>query len=142
MNSTFRQEVEFFINIFFLIFQVIKGFIEKLEQVSENPNLKEEMEREVTSTNSQVLNQAASWANWAVGAIGAKFYKSANKPPPPPTSTSPNSSKENTPVPTEKTKPKAKESNNELIDFGAADDNADGDGWNDDDEDWGSLESG
>ena len=113
-----------------------------MEQVSENPNLKEEMEREVTSTNSQVLNQAASWANWAVGAIGAKFYKSANKPPPPTTSTSPNSSKENTPVPTEKTKPKAKESNNELIDFGAADDNADGDGWNDDDEDWGSLESG
>ena len=98
------------------------------------------MEREVTSTNSQVLNQAASWANWAVGAIGAKFYKSANKPPPePPTSTSSqNTSKENTPVPTEKTKAniKAKESNNELIDFGAADDKAEGDGWNDDDDDW------
>ena len=62
-------------------FKVIKGFVEKLEQVSENPDLKEEMEREVTSTNSQVLTQAASWANWAVGAIGAKFYKSANKPP-------------------------------------------------------------
>merc|ERR1711997_142915 len=45
-------------------------------------DLKDEMEREVTSTtNSQVLNQAASWASWAVGAIGAKFYKSANKPP-------------------------------------------------------------
>jgi len=104
------------------------------------------MEREVTSTNSQVLNQAASWANWAVGAIGAKFYKSANKPPPePPSSTSSqNTSKENTPVPTEKTKAniKAKESNNELIDFGAADDKAEGDGWNDDDDDWGSLESG
>ena len=104
------------------------------------------MEREVTSTNSQVLNQAASWANWAVGAIGAKFYKSANKPPPePPTSTSSqNTSKENTPVPTEKTKAniKAKESNNELIDFGAPDDKAEGDGWNDDDDDWGSLESG
>ena len=55
--------------------------MDKLEQVSENPDLKEEMEREVTSTNSQVLTQAASWASWAVGAIGAKFYKSANKPP-------------------------------------------------------------
>ena len=55
--------------------------MDKLEQVSENPELKEEMEREVTSTNSQVLTQAASWASWAVGAIGAKFYKSANKPP-------------------------------------------------------------
>ena len=56
--------------------------MEKLEQVSENPDLKDEMEREVTSTtNSQVLTQAASWASWAVGAIGSKFYKSANKPP-------------------------------------------------------------
>ena len=35
-----------------------------------------------------------SWANWAVGAIGAKFYKSANKPPPTPETTS----KESTPV--------------------------------------------
>ena len=35
-----------------------------------------------------------SWANWAVGAIGAKFYKSANKPPPTPEATS----KESTPV--------------------------------------------
>ena len=108
------------------------------------------MEREVTSTNSQVLNQAASWASWAVGAIGAKFYKSANKPPPAATtptteSTTNSTSKENTPVPTtEKAKPKIKpkESNNELIDFGVADDNTEGDGWNDDDEDWGSLESG
>ncbi len=34
---------------FFLIyFQVVRGFLEKLEQVSENPELKEEMEREVT----------------------------------------------------------------------------------------------
>ena len=55
--------------------------MDKLEQVSENAELKEEMEKEVTSTNSQVLTQAASWASWAVGATVAKFYKSANKPP-------------------------------------------------------------
>ena len=55
--------------------------MDKLEQVSENAELKEEMEKEVTSTNSQVLTQAASWASWAVGATVAKFYKSTNKPP-------------------------------------------------------------
>jgi len=33
---------------------VSKGFIEKLEQVSEDPSLKEEMEKEVHSTSSQV----------------------------------------------------------------------------------------
>jgi len=31
----------------------------------------------------QVISTAASWANWAVGAIGSKFYKSAIKPPTP-----------------------------------------------------------
>ena len=25
----------------------------------------------------------SGWASWAVGAIGAKFYKSSNQPPPP-----------------------------------------------------------
>ena len=33
-------------------FQVGKGFMDKLEQVSENPELKQEMEAEVASTNS------------------------------------------------------------------------------------------
>ena len=32
--------------------QVGKGFLDKLEQVSENPDLKQEMEAEVASTNS------------------------------------------------------------------------------------------
>ena len=117
--------------------------MDKLEQVSENPELKEEMEREVTSTNSQVLTQAASWANWAVGAIGAKFYKSANKPPQP-------SSNQNEPSEA------AKKSNNSttseeaskkssIIDINDAPAQAassSGDGWDvdNDDDDWGSLE--
>ena len=123
--------------------------MDKLEQVSENPELKEEMEREVTSTNSQVLTQAASWANWAVGAIGAKFYKSANKPPENATS-SKSPSKETTPrLEDNKTETKpshlqsfASKNSQELINL---EDNANfgnsGDGWdNEDDEDWGSLE--
>jgi hypothetical protein len=36
------------------VIQVSKGFIEKLEQVSEDPSLKDEMEKEVHSTSSQV----------------------------------------------------------------------------------------
>ena len=37
-----------------LPFQVARGFMEKLEQVSEDPTLKEEMEKEVHSTSAQV----------------------------------------------------------------------------------------
>merc|ERR1712088_405629 len=63
-------------------FKVAKGFMDTLEQVSENPELKQEMEAEVASTNSsQVISAASGWASWAVGAIGAKFYKSATPPP-------------------------------------------------------------
>ena len=29
----------------------------------------------------QVISAASGWASWAVGAIGAKFYKSATPPP-------------------------------------------------------------
>jgi len=63
-------------------FKVAKGFIEKLEQVSEDPALKEEMEAQVTSAASgNASGSVSNWASWAVGAIGAKFYKSSIKPP-------------------------------------------------------------
>lgn len=57
-------------------FKVIRGFLSKMEKVSEDPTLKEEMEKEVGST-SPVVAAAAGWANWAVGAVTAKFYKSS-----------------------------------------------------------------
>ena len=54
-------------------------------QVSDDPSLKEEMEAEVQKTYSEgsgsTLSAAAGWASWAVGAIGAKFYKSSIPPP-------------------------------------------------------------
>lgn len=110
--------------------------MDKLEQVSENPELKEEMEREVTSTHSQVLNQAASWANWAVGAIGAKFYKSANKPPPPASTTPASKSTEEQKQPNLPEKSLNKPVKDDLISLNNATD-----GWdNEDDDDWGSLE--
>ena len=44
--------------------------------------MREEMEKEVGSTNSAVVAAAAGWANWAVGAVTAKFYKSPPAPAP------------------------------------------------------------
>ncbi|XP_071533410.1 N-terminal kinase-like protein [Panulirus ornatus] len=58
------------------VFRVLKGFLSKLEKVSEDPALKEQMETEVKSFNSST-SQPASWAGWAVGAITSKFYKSS-----------------------------------------------------------------
>merc|ERR1719228_879184 len=60
--------------------RVIRGFLGKLEKVSEDPTLKEEMEKDVGSTNSAMVQAASGWASWAVGAVTAKFYKSPAAP--------------------------------------------------------------
>ncbi|XP_045584543.1 N-terminal kinase-like protein isoform X1 [Procambarus clarkii] len=57
------------------VFRVLKGFLSKLEKVSDDPTLREQIEAEVKSFNSG-STQTASWAGWAVGAITSKFYKS------------------------------------------------------------------
>lgn len=129
-------------------FKVLRGFIDKLEQVSENPALQEEMESEVKSTNSESkLSAATGWASWAVGAIGAKFYKTSNKPP---ETTTPNNeqttSNNNSEKPSavdpvrkglDEPPSTAESSLNELLD----EDNVveEESGW-DDQDDWGSLE--
>ena len=48
----------FLLNLLFktIFIQVGKGFMDKLEQVSEKPELKEEMEAEVASSNSNQVN--------------------------------------------------------------------------------------
>jgi len=142
-------------------FRVVKGFLSKLEKVSDDPTLKEEMEKEVGSTNSAVVAAAAGWANWAVGAVTAKFYKS----PPAPTQSSSSSSSSET---KEKTPDKSlsesmnrshisdasSNSNVKPSDNGGGWDDADDEGWGDlnekaddnktdgwdDNDDWGSLE--
>jgi len=145
-------------------FRVVKGFLSKLEKVSEDPSLKEEMEKEVGSASGAVVAAAAGWANWAVGAVTAKFYKS-----PPSTGPAANE-KEKSPSPTSKTEsnsvsenfnglqiaqgPGSKSDNNSEIktstgwdddanddwgDMNEADDKGNNDGWEDND-DWGSLE--
>lgn len=59
-------------------FRGIKCFVDKLEKVSENPDLEAEMERDVLSGGSAVSNSAASWAGWAVTGVSSltsKLYK-------------------------------------------------------------------
>jgi len=63
-----------------LALKVIRGFLGKLEKVSDDPSLKEEMEKDVGSTNSALVTAASSWAGWAAGAVTAKFFKSSTPP--------------------------------------------------------------
>ncbi|GLH15166.1 N-terminal kinase-like protein [Gryllus bimaculatus] len=57
-------------------FRTIKGFLGKLEKVSEDPSLRESMEADVHTTTPSLSSAAATWAGWAVTAVTAKFYRS------------------------------------------------------------------
>ncbi|XP_049777789.1 N-terminal kinase-like protein [Schistocerca cancellata] len=57
-------------------FRTIKGFLGKLEKVSEDPSLRESMEADVHTATPSLSNAAATWAGWAVTAVTAKFYRS------------------------------------------------------------------
>lgn len=78
------------------VFRTIKGFLGKLEKVSEDPSLRESMgkyktkcyfankylysitfsEADVNTAAPSLSNAAATWAGWAVTAVTAKFYRS------------------------------------------------------------------
>lgn len=59
-------------------FKAIKGFLGKLEKVSEDPSLAEQMEADVNAASSSLPSSlAASWAGWAVTSLTSKFYKSS-----------------------------------------------------------------
>ena len=126
---------------------MVRGFVDKLEQVSKDPSLKEEMEAEVLSTNSNsgLSAKATSWASWAVGALGAKFYKGATPPPQQPQQQQENSKP--------KSRPESKSEGTRSTDFSASEggsmaseevpvekEEEEGNGWGDEEEDWGSLE--
>ncbi|KAL4709852.1 hypothetical protein ACJJTC_000339 [Scirpophaga incertulas] len=57
-------------------FRTIRGFLGKLEKVSDDPSLKEGMEADVHTATPSLSNAAATWAGWAVTAVTAKFYRS------------------------------------------------------------------
>ncbi|GAB1599861.1 N-terminal kinase-like protein [Argonauta hians] len=60
-------------------FKAINGFLGKLEKVSENPELREEMEKDVTGGISRA-GDVSSWAGWAVvgmTSLTSKLYRSS-----------------------------------------------------------------
>ncbi|XP_068156851.1 N-terminal kinase-like protein [Drosophila tropicalis] len=67
-------------------FKTVRGFLGKLEKVSEDPSLRETMEADVHTATPSIGNAAATWAGWAVTAVTAKFYRSqsdSSRPRPP-----------------------------------------------------------
>ncbi|XP_076313835.1 LOW QUALITY PROTEIN: N-terminal kinase-like protein [Tachypleus tridentatus] len=69
-------------------FKAAKGFLSKLEKVSEDPSLAEQMEADVNAVGSgSSTSTAASWAGWAVSSLTAKFYKSSQQSPSKPATT-------------------------------------------------------
>lgn len=139
-------------------FKVARGFIDKLQQVSDDPSLKEEMEAEVQKTYSEgagsTLSSAAGWASWAMGAVGAKFYKSSI---PPPSEQQSQNSRASSSSPQPAQQPSSQQKRPEEKEHGRREQrqreesklsepseglsNAATDGWGDaDEDDWGSLE--
>ncbi|XP_070491007.1 N-terminal kinase-like protein isoform X2 [Chironomus tepperi] len=74
-------------------FKTIRGFLGKLERVSEDPTLRESMEADVHTATPTIGNAAATWAGWAVSAVSAKFYRSQSDTRPRPPLTGKNLSK-------------------------------------------------
>lgn len=140
-------------------FKVIKGFISKLEKVSEDPSLRECMEADVNANASpNVTDMASTWAGWAVSAVTSKFYKSQgsqlpDQGPSLPAGSQTTSATQNPSVvetTVEATRRSDSESNEESVQWGninelslssnTVDDKDEGDGW-DIQEDWAPIES-
>lgn len=63
-------------------FKGVKQFLQKLEKVSESPELAVEMEKDVTACNLDIKNET-SWTSWAMTSLSAKMssYKTKNVQP-------------------------------------------------------------
>jgi SCY1-like protein 1 len=58
-------------------FKALKGFVSKIEKVSEDPTLATQMEADLNAASSEASTAlAASWAGWAVSSLTSKFYRS------------------------------------------------------------------
>lgn len=138
-------------------FKTIAKYIQKLERVSEKPELALEMEKDVSSCSLDLKNET-SWTSWAMTSLSAKMtgYKSKNQqasvalntqplgpPPSLTTSTSLPSNKELTP---EKTSPKKEDSikpvktDNFVPTSVSLKSNETSSGWNIDDDQWKDLD--
>lgn len=64
-------------------FKSMKGFIDKLEKVSENPDLIEEMESQVKAGGKGGMlsgEKLPAWAGWAFKSLSEKLYKGSPQP--------------------------------------------------------------
>ncbi|CEF70077.1 N-terminal kinase-like protein [Strongyloides ratti] len=64
-------------------FKSLKGFIDKLEKVSENPDLLEEMESQVKAGGKGGMlsgEKLPAWAGWAFKSLSEKLYKGSPQP--------------------------------------------------------------
>ncbi|XP_069116856.1 N-terminal kinase-like protein [Argopecten irradians] len=151
-------------------FKAVKGFIDKLEKVSEDPELAVEMEKDVMAGGS-AMGSSGSWTGWAVtgmSSLTSKIYSKA-KPgtgapkqsmsgsTPKSTDSRPPQTSQSSPKQENEAKPSQEEEEEEEEEGWGEEGWGDiqespvssptsktgqsgGDGWEDDDDNWGSLE--
>ncbi|XP_043214943.1 N-terminal kinase-like protein [Amphibalanus amphitrite] len=59
-------------------FRTVRGFLGKLEKVSEDPSLREELEADINSQTPSAANSGSGWAGWAMGAL-TTVYKTTTQ---------------------------------------------------------------
>ncbi|XP_052275886.1 N-terminal kinase-like protein isoform X2 [Dreissena polymorpha] len=126
-------------------FKTLKSFMERLEKLSEDPEVLHELEKDVLS-GGVPDNSAAGWAGWAIGGVSnltSKVYSKATKKSPTAgpamKGSAPSSEIPSVPAaPKPDTGPKVTD-NNSRDDVVEDDDSSAG--WDNDDDDWGDIDS-
>ncbi|XP_054759531.2 N-terminal kinase-like protein [Lytechinus pictus] len=124
-------------------FKAIKIFLDKLEKVSENPELLEEMEADVNKAGVSSQNPS-SWTGWAMTSLTSRLYRGAGSKPSTPGTGGPQQAKSDTRAtkPDEGERPspmtrvdgsRGRDSDSDYGNEGGNDD-----GWNDNN--WGNME--
>jgi len=68
----------------FQAFKTLKSFLDRLEKLSEDPDMLQDLEKDVQS-GGVPDNSAAGWAGWAIGGVStltSKVYNKATKKSP------------------------------------------------------------
>ena len=64
-------------------FRTVRGFLGKLEKVSDDPSLREEMEADINSQTPSAAGGGSGWAGWAMGAL-TTVYRTTQRAKPKP----------------------------------------------------------
>eukprot|EP00057_Strongylocentrotus_purpuratus_P035064 XP_797578.2 PREDICTED: N-terminal kinase-like protein [Strongylocentrotus purpuratus] len=130
-------------------FKAIKIFLGKLEKVSQDPELLEEMEADVNKAGSAAQNPS-SWTGWAMTSLTSRLYRGGGTKPAAPGTGGPQQAKPDTaaskPAPAKDERPSSmtrvdgsrdRDSDSDYGNEGGKE--GDADGWNDNDN-WGNME--